>query len=632
MTRRQRRQMAALYRAEKSLLLEASTPEASASTQPDTQLPKSKKNKLVTFTPEASSYTQPDTHADTDAQLPKIKKKERLVSEELAAAERLQHMLNTVIVPVRQNMPAAAVPGQNAPTAWTAPLLPDAVPSVSLDIPQWMRVFLMGGYPFLLYNKVSNKVMGECILRAIIHVLTSHGNIFMTREVFMHQYRTCFGCPAFNGRHLSYDDGLLDAKMVRKFVDLATIRNRNWYRFNPAYIQKYTTLPADTSAFVSEENLDAMPPSSPLDPTVVKQMVRDAESSLINLALRYPAFCPSDFDAGLPFQDMRRFLPIFYMELHPQPALPDRLPATLERMDLDTFNSLLVSAILDSKHIPQTEYIPKTARTAKTARRRLERNSQAVLDVLEADRQIELEAYWGPVEPLVPKTAPRLIPPPPPSPPPQDSAPPPPPPPSSLDHPMMPRPMSPVAISDDEVDAMDLEEPSPLTAGNDTFRHDVQSVSSGSEPTSPVSRAMPTPGDVVSQKVSRSAPRVSARRLRQERFVPYQAATSRNLTVRNRAPALEPRMDDALSGPLPVPLLPSLEMLSLEPLRQRRAVILSGPRLPRTEGGNPVPALAPGLPQSRTEILKRRREALDKILEYAWRLPMKIAGPAERLS
>ncbi|KAF9940757.1 hypothetical protein BGZ67_006934 [Mortierella alpina] len=29
---------------------------------------------------------------------------------------------------------------------------------------------------------------------------------------------------------------------------------------------------------------------------------------------------------------------------------------------------------------------------------------------------------------------------------------------------MMPRPMSPVAISDDEVDAMDLEEPSPLTA------------------------------------------------------------------------------------------------------------------------------------------------------------------------
>ena len=194
------------------------------------------------------------------------------------------------------------------------------------------------------------------------------------------------------------------------------------------------------------------------------------------------------------------------------------------------------------------------------------------------------------------------------------------------------RPMSPVTISDDEGDAMDLEEPSsPTSLGNNAYRHDVQSVSSGSEPPSPRSSEMLISGNAEGPRTSRPAPTVRARKVTQERFAPYHAATTRNQAVRGRALALEPRMD-ALSGSLPVPLLPSLETLSLKPLKQRRAVILSGPRLPRTESGNPVPALTPGLPQSRTEILKRRREALDKILEYTWRLPMKMAGPAERWS
>lgn len=480
----------------------------------------------------------------------------------------------------------------------------------------------MGGLPFLAYNKITNRVMGECIFRAIIHVLTSHGNIYMTKDVFMHQYRTCFGCPEFNGQSLSYDHGLMEAKIIKKFVELATVHGKNWYRLKPAYIQKYTTLPVGPSSYFSEENLDELPPISPLDPIVVKQMVRDANHDFINLAMRFVALCPSDFDTGLPFEDMRRFLPVFYMELHPQPTLPAGVPANFERMDVNTFNGLLVSAAVE------------TGMEQKDARRRLERNSKIVLTALEAERQQALEAYWGVMEPLVRTTAPSLLPPPPPPPPlPQNSTPPPsPPPPPGSDHPMLPRPMSPVTISDDEGDAMDLEEPGPLTSsGNGPYGHDVQSVSSGSEPSSPKSREMATPSDVASQMTSRSAPRVRARKVTQERFAPYHAATNRDLAARDRALALEPRMD-ALSDSLPVPLLPSLETLSLKPLKQRRAVILSGPRLPRTEGGHPVPALAPGLPQSRTEILKRRREALDKIVEFTWRLPMKIAGPAERLS
>ncbi|KAF9958557.1 hypothetical protein BGZ70_009148 [Mortierella alpina] len=572
-------------------------------------------------TPVASSAI-PAAPSSTNANTqPKKTKKQRRREELEAAAAELRNLLynNPIGIPFHQYMfpegnapdlgPAAAVPGQDALSVWTPPLLPATDPPVPHSHLKALRVFVMGGHPFLAYNKISNKVMGECIFRAIIHVFTSHGNIYMNKAVFMHQYRTCFGCPEFNGQLLACDAGLLDSKIIKKFLDMVTLRGTNWYRLKPAYIQKYTALPASASDYFSEERLDELPLYSPLDPTVVKQMVRDVHIDFMNIAMRFAKFCPSDFDAGLPFQDMRRFLPVFYMELHPEPALPAGVPANIEWLNPNTFNAYLVSAAVDA------------GMGQKSARRKLDKPSKVVLKALEDERQAELVEYWGPMEPAVNTAAPSLIPPPPPTPPPiQDSAPAPPPPPSSLDHPMMQRPMSPVTISDDDGDAMDLEEPSPRTSSGDgTYRHDVQCLSSGSEPSSPVSREIPTSG---------SAPRVKTRKVTQERFAPYHGASGRN---RASASELEPRMD-ASSGSLPVPLLPSLETLNLKPLRQRRAVILSGPRLPRTERGNPVPALTPGLPQSRTEILKRRREALDKILEYTWRLPMKIAQPAERLS
>ncbi|KAF9570450.1 hypothetical protein EC968_001786 [Mortierella alpina] len=583
---------------------------------------------LATSASTASSSTNPNT------QPPPIKKKKHL--EEVEITDQIKNMIGNspIGIPFQQFVeerstsnlsPAAVVPDQQAPPAWTPPVLPDVNPPVPRRSLKLLRVFLMGGLPFLAYNKITYKVMGECIFRAIIHVLASHGNVYMTKDAFMHQYRTCFGCPELNGYPLFYDQGLLNAKIIKKYLENITVKKTNWYRLKPAFLLKYTTLPpADPNRVFSAENLDELPPSLPLDPTVIKQMVRDASHDFINMAMRFVAFCPSDFDAGLPFQDMRRYLPVFYMELHPQPGLPAGLPLDFERVDEKTFNGYLVSAAVD------------TGMTQRAARKKLERFSQVVLTALETERQTELEAYWGPMAPAVPTTTPSLIPPPPASPPPQDAVPPPPPPPppSSQDHAMIPRPMSPVTISDDEGDAMDLEEPSPLTSsGNGIHRHDVQSVSSGSEPSSPRSEEteVPTANGVVGRRASRSAPTGRARKVIQERFAPYQAATSRNLAVRDRASALEPRID-ALGGLLPVPLLPSLETLSMKPLRPRRAVILSGPRLPRTEDGNPVPALTPGLPQSRTEILKRRREALDKIVEYAWRLPMKIAAPAERLS
>ncbi|KAF9956146.1 hypothetical protein BGZ72_002971 [Mortierella alpina] len=548
--------------------------------------------------------------------------------EDLALAEQLRDpQFNKPIgIPFQQYMSleggngpnfnsAAAVQGKKVPPAWIPPLLPDRNPPVPLVILKALRVFMMGGFPFLAYSKITNRVMGECIFRAILHVLSSFGNCFVTKDVFMHQYRTCFGCPEFNGQILSYDGGLLDAKIIKKFVESSTIGGKNWYRLKPSFIQKYTALPAGPSRCISEEDLDEMVPSSPLDPAVVKQMVKDASHDFINMAMRFVALCPSDFDAGLPFQDMRRFLPVFYMELHPQPAIPADAPAKFEKMDADTFNRYLVTAAVE------------TGMEQKNARKKLEKNSKVVLTALEAERQTELEAYWGPMESPTPTKAPLLIPPPPP--PPQNSALPSPPPPSDGDHPMLvARPMSPVTISDDEDDAMDLEEPSPPTSlGNNAYRHDVQSVSSGSEPPSPRSSEMLISGNAEGPRTSRPTPTARTRKVTQERFAPYHAATTRNQAVKDRAPRM-----DALSGSLPVPLLPSLETLSLKPLKQRRAVILSGPRLPRTESGNPVPALAPGLPQSRTEILKRRREALDKILEYTWRLPMKMAGPAERWS
>ncbi|KAG0207697.1 hypothetical protein BGX28_001093 [Mortierella sp. GBA30] len=581
------------------------------------------------------------------------------------------------------------------PIPWLPPLLP------RMDVPEAMlkslRTFVMEGHPFLTYNKISNRVLGELIYRAILHVL-SRNFAFMTKPLIMYLYRTLFGCPELNNKVLEYDAGLFESKIVRKFVESESVQGEMYYRLKPSFVQNYTPLPPLMSAYFGQDNMHALPPSTPLDRRIVKQMVKDYSNDFLNLATSFWVMCPSDLDYIVPLQDFRRYLPVFYMELHPHPMLPERLPKKFMRLHAPLFNELLVTAAT------------ATGMDQKAARRKLEVHSVVVLRVLEEERQRDLELYWGSTEatsdgasgavvavthstpnvtkaqtPLMPPVRPVPPPPPlaavfnpgmppapsspvhtgvsvcvPPPPPPLElnhvTPPPPPPtelnqvalspppptlPPSVSDRPAPPTRMSPQSLSDED-DDMDLDEQGPSGARSSG----AQSTTSDSGPSSPGSNNAPQNQDVDKEKKIQVNRLCRQRKRReQERYAPYptmgnkeNGGVSSSGGVSQKGKASGGTMDfipPSGEFTLPRPLLPSLESLNLKPLKPRVAAILNGPRRSTMEATertatNSTTNIQQRQLMGRTEILNRRRQALDRIIEYTWRLPMKLAKPVER--
>ncbi|KAF9182804.1 hypothetical protein BGZ50_004687 [Haplosporangium sp. Z 11] len=174
----------------------------------------------------------------------------------------------------------------------------------------------------------TRKAAGECIIRGTVYIF-SREYAFMTRPLFMHLYRTLFGCPGLQGTDLSNDCGFLENKMIKTIVEVQVTDNVRYYRLKPTYFEELAkgtvSVPVKPqSQYFALDDKNNLPPITPLNPTLMSRLVQEFDLKFISVAMLFPDLWPSILDERVPaaLQSYRRLLPMFYPELHPSVSHP----------------------------------------------------------------------------------------------------------------------------------------------------------------------------------------------------------------------------------------------------------------------------------------------------------------------
>ncbi|KAI8353544.1 hypothetical protein B0O80DRAFT_452485 [Mortierella sp. GBAus27b] len=287
---------------------------------------------------------------------------------------------------------------QTTPQSSSAASLPNTSPELISPIPKhepnepaetaptsladkWhtIKIGVVDREPIVNDNKISNRAMGECIIRAAVHVL-SRDFAYMTKDLFFNVYRHEFGNSGADQQH---EQAFLSWKALKDIIQGTTTLNDNYYRLNPAYFQDIAVklgLPPPSvkhdDLFCSMSNRVALPPIRPLDPRIVANVITQLESRLINIGSRYEGLLPSRFIHG-PLYDFRHYLTVW----HPvrMPKLSDHFvptPSASGSSPSQTFSQLIQKA-------------KGSGVQAKNARKALTNHSAKVLAVIEKERQDE---------------------------------------------------------------------------------------------------------------------------------------------------------------------------------------------------------------------------------------------------
>ncbi|KAF9155875.1 hypothetical protein BG015_008237 [Linnemannia schmuckeri] len=172
-------------------------------------------------------------------------------------------------------------------------------------------------------KKLSNivkKAAGECIVRAFIYIMGRNFS-FMSLELFLNLYREAFGCPKLTEAHMR--DSMLEAKLFKTMIE-TKIENgspqRKFYRLSPIFfrvLEGRTNSTADIPASRKEVMYDLtnkanLPPVAPIPPAMVKYLLDGWDLKLHNVSVTHYAYTPARWPTVAPLNDLQPFLAYWY--------------------------------------------------------------------------------------------------------------------------------------------------------------------------------------------------------------------------------------------------------------------------------------------------------------------------------
>ncbi|KAF9204224.1 hypothetical protein BGZ49_005566 [Haplosporangium sp. Z 27] len=532
--------------------------------------------------------------------------------------------------------------------------------------------------PIVTGNKILRKAAGELILRATVFIL-SRGYAYMSKNLLLQLYRESFGCPRLNNNSSSHT--FLDHKILGPIIEVQLVNNIKYYRLIPTYFEKggIPDIPLPVAytkpMYYDVDNKAGLPPFHAVSKQSISSLIKDFDTRFINIATSFPDLCPSQLIPDL--LEFHRYLPLWYPELHPSAVVPrdlisvpksSQIPDNLLNFQGDTLPYPMFGQLLEKGK--------GTGMPAKRARILLMRYSVRVLQPLEDERLRRRKELLGPDTPTrkddsppttlgtldiktkeqTPHQAKRS---------------------NDLTGPSLD-----VTPSKEDIGMeIDAVLPTPketpmstttLNAGATSRMTDIHSTRdqhTGIHPTV-ISEPMDVTVGTLTQEQDKSTnsetlgavkPSQGSQlraMLKQGRFKPYPSlnepiggsALSKNGSGQKKAAPSHSKMlgSGGNSGDVDNHQKKGKKSLGYIPPSADGIFTLPRPILPPLEGGaglmNEVPPMVPfgpmasvGMEESnlimsgtllrptRDQILKERREALEEIIEYVWRLPMRIA-------
>ncbi|KAG0009800.1 hypothetical protein BGZ80_002042 [Entomortierella chlamydospora] len=259
------------------------------------------------------------------------------------------------------------------------------------DLDLELRPAMVKDTPIVLGNKISRKAAGECILRAIVYTL-SRNYAFISKDLFVQLYCSNFGCPGLDDKPM-ISAGFLDHKMVTPIIQAQTVDHVKFYRLVPAYFERFgmqqTPPPTkNQTPLFADHNKSTLPPTQDLTPKALRALIEDFDTRFINIASNYPELCPSRLCGPARMQEFSQFIPIWYPELYPSAAVPPDLisPTKLKSMTDDELNKLQPGTLPPELFGSLLQTARGIGMAAKRARVTLLKHSAKVLQPLETKR------------------------------------------------------------------------------------------------------------------------------------------------------------------------------------------------------------------------------------------------------
>lgn len=167
---------------------------------------------------------------------------------------------------------------------------------------------------------IVKKAAGECIVRAFLYIMGRNFS-FMSLELFLDLYREAFGCPNLTEAHMR--DSMLEAKLFKTMIETKVENGspqRKYYRLSPIFFQVLegrTNLAAEISAPRKEGIYDLankanLPPVTPIPPVMVKYLLDGWDLKLHNVSVQHYAYTPSRWPTVAPLNDLQPFLAYWY--------------------------------------------------------------------------------------------------------------------------------------------------------------------------------------------------------------------------------------------------------------------------------------------------------------------------------
>ncbi|KAK3805418.1 MAG: hypothetical protein JOS17DRAFT_797722 [Linnemannia elongata] len=515
-------------------------------------------------------------------------------------------------------------------------------------------------------KKLSNivkKAAGECIVRAFIYIMGRNFS-FMSLDLFLNLYREAFGCPNLTEAHMR--DSMLEAKLFKTMIETKVENGspqRKFYRLSPIFfrvLEGRTDSTADIPTARKEVMYDLankadLPPVAPIPPAMVKYLLEGWDLKLHNVSVTHYAYTPARWPTVAPLNDLQPFLAYWYTPQYefsqhmkppksvitakaaaaaakakagsnPTGTAPSSPTATTSTGERSTSTSTSTSAV-DSLTIA-FELLLETAKLqgkpGKESRRLLRMYEQRLVDsdmdvlpqvtaLLEDDALSEnsdMELDDGD----------------------DDDAP------AAIDLTPAPVPMTVCPPAND------------TTSTSTTFTRTSQDSSIGTTLLRPSPAVQPSQilveshAQTPTQNKGKMPDRTSGPlrfSMKQERYQPYvnshtgEGIPGSNSSKQSKSMGVDGTSTKGSSG-LPRPVIPSNRNLptlprpSLPPLEGQGSSSANPMTLAMLAGGvgSDMTSTGPLLRRSRDDILLQRRMAMNKIIEYTMKMPMKM-GPKD---
>ncbi|KAF9131552.1 hypothetical protein BGW39_001663 [Mortierella sp. 14UC] len=170
-------------------------------------------------------------------------------------------------------------------------------------------------------TNVVKKAAGECIVRAFLYIM-GRNFAFMSQGLFLALYREAFGCPNLADTHTK--DSMLDAKlfktMIETRIDLGPPA-RKFYRLSPVFFHvlegrtnEQANIPPSRTKEPVFDVADRLklPPITPLPPVMVRYLLDGWDLKLHNVSVMHYAFTPARWPTIAPLNDLQPFLAYWY--------------------------------------------------------------------------------------------------------------------------------------------------------------------------------------------------------------------------------------------------------------------------------------------------------------------------------